>query len=184
MKGYIYKLYCLNDDIKECYIGSCWDIKVRMRVHKYDCTNINSANHNYKVYSFIRANGNWENFDYEYYQVEVIDRTDLKMKEQDRMDIEVNILLNGKRAYTDRTEYDKQYIIDNKESIKLYTKQYKIDNKESIKQYNVVYYIDNKETINLKKNKKYNCECGGKYTHQHKAQHFKRKKHQTYINQV
>ena len=154
--GYIYRIYCLNNDIKECYIGSSWDIKIRMNKHKYDCTNINSANHNYKVYTFIRANGNWSNWDYEYYEVEVIDTTDLKMKEQERMDIDINPILNDRRAYTRLTTEE-------------YRKQYRIDNLESIK---------------LKHNKKYNCECGGKYTKQQKARHFKSPKHQTYINQV
>ena len=182
--GYIYRIFCLNNDIKECYIGSCWDIKVRMESHKSNCNNINGPNYNFKVYSFIRANGNWENFDYEYYQVEVIDRTDLKMKEQDRIDIEINILLNEVRAYTDRAEYQKQRYIDNKEPILLKLKQYYIDNKESIKQYTKQYIIDNKESIKLKQYKKYNCPCGGKYTHAHKTRHFKSPKHQTYINQV
>ena len=185
--GYIYRIYCLNNDIKECYIGSSWDIKIRMNKHKYDCTNINSANHNYKVYTFIRANGNWSNWDYEYYEVEAIDKTDLEMQEQDRMDIEMNILLNDKRAYisyTDKLEYQKQHYIDNKEYKKQYSKQYKIDNKESINLKAKQYRIDNKETINLKQKQKYNCECGGKYTKQNKTTHFKTPKHQFYINQV
>ena len=162
MKGYIYKLYCLNDNIKECYIGSCWDIKKRMKKHKFNCNNINSPLYNVKVYTFIRANDGWGNFDYEYYMVDAIDKTDLRMKEQDRMDIEVNILLNEVRAYTDRTEYDKKRNIDNKESIKQYKKQYRIHNKESI-------------------NKKYNCECGGKYTHYNKKKHLRTPKHQAYL---
>ena len=124
MKGYIYKLYCLDDNIKECYIGSCWDVKVRMRKHKFNCNNINSPVYNVKVYTFIRANSGWKNWDYEYYQVEVIDKTDLGMQEQDRMDIEVNILLNDKRAYTDILEYNKQYRIDNKKSL---NQKYKCD---------------------------------------------------------
>ena len=166
MKGYIYKLYCLDDNIKECYIGSSWDMKVRMVRHKSSCTNINNPKYNYKVYRFIRANGNWSNWDYEYYMVNVIDKTDLGMKEQDRMNIEINILLNGRRAYTDRTEYNKQR-----------HKQYRIDNKESLKQYNKQYRIDNKETLN----KKYNCECGGKYIKGNKSKHLRTPKHQAYL---
>ena len=154
MKGYIYRIFCLNNDIKECYIGSCWDIKVRMNKHKSDCSNINSPKHNLKVYTFIRANGNWCNWDYEYYEVEVIDKTDLGMQEQDRMDIEINPILNGRRAYTDMVEYNKQR------------------------------YIDNLESIKLKQNKKYNCECGGKYTHSNKTQHFRTPKHQEYLKNL
>jgi len=154
MKGYIYRIFCLNNDIKECYIGSCWDIKKRMKSHKSDCSNINNPRHNFKVYTFIRANGNWINWDYEYYEVEAIDKTDLEMQEQDRMDIEINPILNSQRAYTDRVEYKKQH------------------------------YIDNKESINLKQNKKYNCECGGKYTYAHKLRHFRTQKHQDYLKNL
>ena len=108
MIGFIYKLYCLDDAIKDCYIGSCWDIKKRMRCHKYSCSTINCPKYNYKVYSFIRVNGGWCNWDYEYYMVNVIDKTDLGMQEQDRIDLEINPILNGKRAYTDTLEYKKQ----------------------------------------------------------------------------
>lgn len=31
------------------------------------------------------------------------------------------------------------------------------------------------------KNKKHNCDCGGKYTNNHKAEHMKSKKHQVYV---
>ena len=193
--GYIYRIFCLDDAIKDCYIGSCWKIKDRMGNHKSNCNNINRPSYNYKVYTFIRANGNWSNWDYEYYMVNVIDKTDLGMKEQDRIDLEINPILNDKRAYTDILEYQKQYRIDNKESIKQYkidnkesikqsNKQYRIDNKESIKQSNKQYRIDNKESIKLRQNKKYTCKCGGKYTHNHKARHLRSPKHQSYIIQV
>ena len=52
MIGFIYKLYCLDDAIKDCYVGSCWDIKKRMSGHKCNCSNINRAEYNYKVYLF------------------------------------------------------------------------------------------------------------------------------------
>jgi hypothetical protein len=32
-----------------------------------------------------------------------------------------------------------------------------------------------------KQKKKYDCECGGKYTHEHKSKHFKTKKHLLYL---
>ena len=173
--GFIYRLFCLDDNIKECYIGSCWDIKKRMIQHKCDCcTNINSPNYNFKVYTFIRANGGWINFDYEYFVVNVIDKTHLQMMEQNRMDIEINPILNGQRAYTDRAAYVKQQYINNKEYRKTYAKQYYIDNKASIKQYK------NKESIKQRNNKKYNCPCGGKYQHRDKSKHLKTIKHQCY----
>ena len=159
--GFIYRIYCLDADVKECYIGSCWEIKKRMRVHKCNCTNKNSPKYNFKVYTFIRENGGWQNFDYEYFMVNVIDKTHLQMKEQKRMDIEINPILNSQRAYTNNLQYNKEYRINNKASINQYSKQYRIDNIETI-------------------NKKYNCPCGGTYTRNHKARHLKSIKHQCY----
>lgn len=40
------------------------------------------------------------------------------------------------------------------------------------------YHQANKEKIYKRKNEKFSCECGGKYTRAHKAVHKKSKKHQ------
>ena len=61
------------------------------------------------------------------------------------------------------------------------SKDYRIDNKKEIKERNKVYREKNKERIKLIKSKKFNCECGGKYTQCHKARHLKTKKHLKYI---
>ena len=85
-------------------------------------------------------------------------------------------------------QYHKQYIIDNKEKINQRDKQYYIDNKEKInqrvKQYRIdnkdrrkQYYIDNKEKLQ----EKHECDCGGKYTNDHKSTHLKTKKHLYHI---
>ena len=44
-----------------------------------------------------------------------------------------------------------------------------------------IYPKNNKEEINKKRGVKCECECGGKYTHNHKARHCKSMKHQKYI---
>ena len=66
--------------------------------------------------------------------------------------------------YCDRKEYDKKNIENNKEKIALQNKEYRENNKEKI-------------------NKKYHCQCGGKYSHNNKALHLKTKKHQKYLLQ-
>ena len=89
---------------------------------------------------------------------------------------------------------NKEYIEDNKEKIKQYQKHYYQDNKEQIaaksKQYrdnNPEYYkqyrVNNKDKLKAHRSRKYQCECGGKFTHSHKAEHMKSKKHQAFINQ-
>ncbi len=52
------------------------------------------------------------------------------------------------------------------------------DHKEEIKEYQQ----KNKEKISERKNKKFDCECGGKYTHSAKARHLKSKKHQDWLH--
>ena len=54
-EGYIYKLCC--DGVDEFYIGSCWDMRRRKYGHKQSYTNPKTANHNLKVYQYIRENG-------------------------------------------------------------------------------------------------------------------------------
>jgi hypothetical protein len=65
IKTIIYKLFCKNTDIKDCYIGHTTNFKSRKAEHKYACLNENSKSHNLKVYKFIRENGGWDNFDFE-----------------------------------------------------------------------------------------------------------------------
>ena len=67
---------------------------------------------------------------------------------------------------------DKEWREDNKE----YDKEYYEKNKDKIIEQKKEYYEENKEKIN----RQYECECGGKYTHQNKLQHLKTKKHLNY----
>ena len=53
------------------------------------------------------------------------------------------------------------------------------ENKEKKKITNKKYNQKNKEM----RNEKFNCQCGGRYTHQGKSTHFKSKLHQKYLNE-
>ena len=103
----------------------------------------------------------------------------------------------------DKTKYDKEYYENNNEIIKEKTKEYRENNKKIIKEKKKNYYQNNKqyfcrlhkeyreankekkkkynkeyrEANKEKHNKKYTCECGGKYTHEHKTEHLKTIKH-------
>jgi hypothetical protein len=97
---------------------------------------------------------------------------------------------DNKEAYT---EYSKQYYQDNKETFIANAKQYYQDNKDAICGKQKQYYQDNKEA-NCEYQKqyrldnrealatKYDCPCGGKYTHGAKPRHLRSKKHQEFIN--
>ena len=63
--------------------------------------------------------------------------------------------------YMNSKIYKMQYYQNNKEYLKFKSRQYRQDNDVLLKQ-------------------KHNCECGGKYTHQHIARHLKSKLHREF----
>ena len=80
----IYRIYCKDENIKDCYIGSTIDLYNRFKAHKASVNNRNLNNYNLKIYQFIRENGGWDNFDreiLEYYPCN--NEEDLKIKEQE-----------------------------------------------------------------------------------------------------
>ena len=56
----IYKIVCNDLDIKELYVGSTTEFTKRKYQHRYNC--MISKRNEFKVYEFIRSNGNWDNW--------------------------------------------------------------------------------------------------------------------------
>ena len=110
----IYRIYCKNPDIKDCYIGSSKCIQDRMNSHKKACNNIESNKYNLKIYEFIRNNGGWDNFDYEileYYPCNNFE--ELRQKEQEYIN-NFEILLNSTNAYVSEKERKEKTAITKK----------------------------------------------------------------------
>ena len=162
---YIYKIYCKDKDIKDCYIGSTNNIKNRILNHKSICNNENSKNYNNYKYIYIRENGGFANWTYEIM---------CECPKEDRYKTERYYVENTKN-----TNLNKQ--IPNRGS-KEYDKEYRELNRDKIKEQKKEYYESNKDKIKDIKNKKYNCECGGLYTYGDKARHLKTKKHELFIS--
>ena len=137
----------LDEEWENVYIGSTKNIKDRIRRHKFNCYNERHLKYNYKVYQYIRDNGNWENF--EFIILEECENDKLKRLEQSYMDV-YKPTLNSYNA----------------NGMKLTNHEHKTS-----------YNIRNKE----KRNEKFDCECGGRYSYSYKAKHFKTKKHQAFI---
>ena len=80
----IYRIYCKNPDILECYIGSTKCFEDRFYTHKSACNTKHNKQYNLYLYQFIRENGGWDNFDreiLEYYDCN--NEEELKQKEQE-----------------------------------------------------------------------------------------------------
>jgi group I intron endonuclease len=143
----IYKIYCKDENIKDCYIGSTNNLHKRKIRHKSNSNNINSKEYNYKVYKFIRANGGFENFDYI-----ILEQFENIMTKQDLLKIEGQYIKNNNTTlnYIIAGRTVKEYEQDNKKKIDEKNKKYRQDNKEKKKEYNKQYSEDNKEKLKEK----------------------------------
>ena len=96
----IYRIYCKNPDITECYIGSTKCFEDRFYTHKSACNTKHNKQYNLYLYKFIRENGGWDNFDreiLEYYDCN--NEEELKQKEQEYIS-RFEPKLNTYNAYT------------------------------------------------------------------------------------
>tara|TARA_R110001632_G_C11067822_1_gene386885 strand:+ start:89 stop:526 length:438 start_codon:yes stop_codon:yes gene_type:complete len=90
----VYKISCIDENIKEFYIGSSVNLYNRIIQHEY----LFNKGCKYKVYEFIRENGgliNWEINPIEIFNL--IDEDELRQYEQFYID-EYNPILNDRNA--------------------------------------------------------------------------------------
>ena len=153
--GKIYKITCNETD--RCYIGSTTKtLTKRFKQHKNHHTSWKNGKCNYiTIYKMFDEYGK-ENCNIELIENYPCDNnSELELREA--YFIRKNNCYN--KYIPGRTL--KEYYKDNKEKYKELSKKYRKDNKEKLKE-------------------KYICLCGGKYTKQNQASHFKTKKHEDY----
>jgi hypothetical protein len=150
----IYKLVCRNLEIKSCYVGHTTDFPNRKRGHKLSCDGIKRQQY---VHLFINENGGWQNWDM--IMVEKFQCKDVyEASARERFYIEqLNADLNKYSPATglSKSEYDKQYYIENADKIKEAKKQYYIENKDKIVEYEKQHYIENADKIKEAKKQYY-----------------------------
>ena len=168
-KGLIYKLCCKDVSIKEEYVGSTTNFRVRKNNHKYSCCNPQCKKYNRKVYQYIRENGGFDNWDMilvEYYNCN--NKKELEKRERFWIE-ELKATLNCCIPTRESDEYNKHYYQNNKEKIKEYYKT----NKETILNYKSEWYKRNKARIS----EIIRCECGCEISKKNLVAHKKTKKH-------
>lgn len=186
----IYKIVCNDLNIKDLYVGHTTDFRKRKNVHKKDSKNLN-----YKVYQFIRDNGNWENWSMILIEkFPCADKLEALQRERfwcEKLNATLNTCLPGRQ----QKESDKAYYERNKDKVLQHKKEYRQKNRIDISQKgklyyeakrdtilskNKNYYDNNKEKIKQRTGKKYFCDCGGCFTQLNKSAHVKTTKHQDY----
>jgi hypothetical protein len=139
---YFYKVVCRDLNIKDVYVGHTTDFKTRKCKHKSACcSQIDSNKHNLYVYTFIRANGGWENFDMiliEKHKCE--DRLHAFKKEREYIE-SLNATLNQKIP----TRTKKEWKDDNKERVKECGINWRKENQPRIQEQKKEYFTQNKE---------------------------------------
>jgi len=175
----IYKIFCKNEEIKDCYIGSTSNFERRKDTHKSCCNNENSRAHNNYKYIFIRENGGWENWDYS-----II----CKCTKEDRYKMERWYIENekfsnlnkqipsrtNKEYYQKNKDKQKEYREQNKEKIAKREKEYREQNKEKYKEIYKEYREQNKDKI-AKRDKEYREQNKDKINEKNKERYKKNK---------
>ena len=187
-KCIVYKIVCIDLNVTDCYVGHTTSFKHRKAQHKSHCNNEKGLKYNLKVYQIIRANGGWKNFSMiEIEKYPCKDKNEAAARERfwyEQLNSNMNSQVPNQTSanyYAENQEkikeYKEKYYLENKEKIKETNAKYYAENQEKIKETSAKYYAENQENAN----QKFDCPCGGKYLHQHKAKHIKTKKHLNFI---
>ena len=190
-EGKLYKL--INDNTGLCYVGSTIEkyLSRRLAKHKGQYKRyLQGCGHYYTSFKVIQNDG---------YRIELIEhypcQSKYELEKRERFWIENTDCVNkiiptrtDKEWREQNKEHIQKYLEQNKEYIKQRSKDYRARNKEHIKQVRKKYRELNQvkikeyyEKTKARQHEKYTCECGGRYTHQHKSTHLKSKKHKLYI---
>lgn len=65
LKYNIYRIFCKNENIKDCYVGSTRSFSRRKSQHFTANRFPERPAYNYKIYKCIRENGGWDNWEME-----------------------------------------------------------------------------------------------------------------------
>jgi hypothetical protein len=177
-KCIIYKFTCLDKTIEYIYVGSTTNWIQRKRQHKSDCNNEKSKSYNYKLYTIIRENGGWDNWNMIQIEEYPCNNKREAVSREEYWRVELNAQLNMRCAFRtkeERNEQQKQYIKnlsqEKKEQMKERDKKYREENKEEIKTNKKKYYEEHKEDL-----KESNRQRAKKYYEEHKEEVLKKQK--------
>ena len=153
-----YKIVCRDLTITDLYVGHTTNFRLRKNQHKTVCNNANGAHYNLQVYTFIRDNGGWGNW-----EMILIHRQSctgsLEAHTVERSYVEtLCATLNCNMPSRTRREYyednkdmlkEKQILWDkkNEDKMKAYHILYKELNKENLKEKRRIHYLANSDIV-------------------------------------
>jgi len=184
IKTIIYKIVCKDITIIDCYVGHTTNNKSRINEHKYACNNPNSKSYHLKLYSTIRNNGGWDNWDLltieeypcdkkeqahsrEQYWIHNLNANlnvisavlDIDNKLQNLKEYQLKLHNEALQRDIERKQKREQYLIENKEQIeekqKQVRKDYALKNREHINSRMREYNQKTKEQLKVRAKKYY-----------------------------
>jgi hypothetical protein len=180
-KGLIYKIVCLDVNVKEIYVGSTTNFVKRKNQHKGSCNDEWKKDYNLNVYKFIRAKGGWINWKMELVQYFPTDDKLKLLKREGEILRELNATLNIRMPCGQTSKEWRE--INRDKLLKYYNENYK-NNREKRLADRKEYRETNKIIITEKKKEKYNCRCGSCICVGVKTRHEKTQKHINYIQSL
>jgi hypothetical protein len=181
----IYKIVCKDLSIKDLYVGHTTSFKHRKKQHKESCSNPASNAYNFRVYDFIRKNGDWNDWDMiEVEKYPCKDKNEATARERywyEELKGTLNMVY-PKRTQEERYEINKEHILEKakeryeekKEEILEKVKHYNQKHREEKRQYLKKYYQKNKD----ERKEKIECPCGSSVRKDGLSDHLKTNKHQ------
>lgn len=146
----IYKIICNDENIKDCYVGSTSNFKVRKWDHKRLS---NDENSKFKIYETIRNNGGWDNWSMlpiaEHKEITVIQA---RIKEEEQR-VLLNASMNSRAAF--RTAEELQQIENERKKKYRQTEEYKVKEQK--------YRELNKDKINERQRQSYALNADEEY---------------------
>ena len=140
---HFYKIVCNDLNIKDCYVGHTTNFKTRKCNHRLNTTSHIAKINNARLYTFIRANGGWENFDMVLIETRTCENGLEACKIERTYMEDLQATLNS--VIPSRTP--QEHYQDNKERIAERVKEYYNNNKDEINKKKNEYYVEHKEAI-------------------------------------
>jgi predicted GIY-YIG superfamily endonuclease len=104
----IYKIYSIDNQVTEFYIGSTIDLRKRLYVHKHHC-----KTKNIKLYNYINEHGGWSNFKHEILETFSCESSLQKLDKERSYIKDLNPTLNMNLPFCnnqDMKEYKRNYM--------------------------------------------------------------------------
>ena len=130
------------------YVGSTCNFNNRKYSHKCCMNNENSEKYNRKLYKTIRDNdGAWDMQPHSEYPCN--SKIEMNIEEERvRKELKADLNMNSCYSIVTKKEYDKEYVMKNKDKRLAYSKEYHLKNKDKISAYKKEYNLKKKEKAN------------------------------------